>query len=55
MIHHLLSLKAKHISGVEDVLVDNISRIFTNNVVVTFNNLMKEFPQIKYWNTFLLS
>ena len=48
MMNYSVNLKVKHISGVNNVLVESILSIYSqHNLVVSFHNLMQEFPQMK--------
>ena len=53
MMNYSVNLKVKHISGVNNVLVDSILSIYLqHNSVVSFDNLMQKFPQMKSWSRF---
>ena len=53
MINNPVGLKAEHIAGINNVLVDAISRIYSSTYSkLSFNKLFQEFPQMKSWNRF---
>ena len=56
MINNPVRLSAEHIAGINNILADAISRVYTqNNSALSFKKLMQEFPMMKSWNRFLPS
>ena len=53
MMNNPVGIKAEHIAGLENILADAISRIYSTKYSnVCFNKLMQEFPQMKSWDGF---
>ena len=56
MINNPVGITAEHIAGINNILADAISRIFSqNNSTLSFKKLMQEFPMMKSRNRFLQS
>ena len=53
MINNPVGLNAEYIPGLNNILADAISRVYSNSLShSSFEKLFQEFPQMKYWMRF---